>query len=148
MIRGPPRSTRTYTLCPYTTRFRAPRVSAGSGVIVDASRGLVVTNHHVIANARAIAVGIGDRRVEAELVGSDPRTDLAVLRIEAGDLRQLPLAEARRTQVGDYVVAIGNQFQVGQTVTAGIVSAIRSSADGGSRYVPRISRQRSEGAKR
>src|SRR3546814_1614023 len=69
MIRGPPRSTRTYTLCPYTTRFRAPRVSAGSGVIVDASRGLVVTNHHVIANARAIAVGIGDRRVEAELVG-------------------------------------------------------------------------------
>src|SRR3546814_8279413 len=106
MIRGPPRSTRTYTLCPYTTRFRAPRVSAGSGVIVDASRGLVVTNHHVIANARAIAVGIGDRRVEAELVGSDPRTDLAVLRIEAGDLRQLPLAEARRTQVGDSVVAI------------------------------------------
>src|SRR3546814_1274157 len=89
----------------------APRVSAGSGFIVDASRGLVVTNHHVIANARAIAVGIGDRRVEAELVGSDPRTDLAVLRIEAGDLRQLPLAEARRTQVGDYVVAIGNPFR-------------------------------------
>src|SRR3546814_9734852 len=58
---------------------------------------------------------------------------------------QLPLAEARRTQVGDYVVAIGNPFQVGQTVTSGIVSAIRSSADGRYRYVPMISRKRSEG---
>ncbi|BAK67345.1 peptidase S1B family protein [Sphingobium sp. SYK-6] len=113
----------------------APRVSAGSGFIVDAARGLVVTNHHVIANARAIAVGIGDRRVEAELIGSDPRTDLAVLRIAARGLRQLPLAEARRTEVGDYVVAIGNPFQVGQTVTSGIVSAIRTSSDGRYRYV-------------
>ena len=113
----------------------APRVSAGSGFVVDAARGLVVTNHHVIANARAIAVGIGDRRVEAELIGSAPRTDLAVLRIPARDLRQLPLAEARRTEVGDYVVAIGNPFQVGQTVTSGIVSAIRTSSDGRYRYV-------------
>lgn len=113
----------------------APRVSAGSGFIVDAARGLVVTNHHVIANARAIAVGIGDRRLEAELIGSDPRTDLAVLRIAARGLRQLPLAEARRTQVGDYVVAIGNPFRVGQTVTSGIVSAIRTSSDGRYRYV-------------
>src|SRR3546814_16527468 len=98
MIRGPPRSTRTYTLCPYTTRFRAPRVSAGSGVIVDASRGLVFTNHHVIANARAIAVGIGDRRAEAELVGSDTRTGIAAMRIEAGDLDQQPRRERRSTQ--------------------------------------------------
>lgn len=113
----------------------APRVSAGSGFIVDAAHGLVVTNHHVIANARAIAVGIGDRRLEAELIGSDPRTDLAVLRIAARGLRHLPLAEARPTQVGDYVVAIGNPFQVGQTVTSGIVSAIRTSLDGRYRYV-------------
>ncbi|MGF7149213.1 serine protease DegQ [Sphingomonas zeicaulis] len=113
----------------------APRVSAGSGFIVDAAGGLVVTNHHVIANARAIAVGIGDRRVEAQLIGSDPRTDLAVLKIQAGGLRQLPLAQSRSPQVGDYVVAIGNPFQVGQTVTSGIVSAIRTSADGRHRYV-------------
>lgn len=113
----------------------APRVSAGSGFIVDATRGLVVTNHHVIANARAIAVGIGDRRVDAELVGSDPHTDLAVLRIPPRDLRQLPLANGRRTQVGDYVVAIGNPFQVGQTVTSGIVSALRTSSDGRYSYV-------------
>jgi len=113
----------------------APRVSAGSGFIVDAERGLVVTNHHVIANARAIAVGIGDRRFEAELIGSDPRTDLAVLRVAARNLRQLPLARSHPTEVGDYVVAIGNPFQMGQTVTSGIVSAIRISSDRSHRYV-------------
>lgn len=86
----------------------APRISAGSGFVVDASRGLVVTNHHVVANARAIAVGIGDRQVEAELLGSDPRTDIAVLRISARGLKSLPLGESAQTKVGDYVVAIGN----------------------------------------
>jgi serine protease DegQ len=59
----------------------APRISAGSGFVVDAERGLVVTNQHVVSHARAIAVGIGDRQVEAELLGSDPLTDIAVLRI-------------------------------------------------------------------
>lgn len=113
----------------------APRISAGSGFVVDAGRGLVVTNHHVIANARAIAVGIGSRQVEAELVGSDPQTDLAVLRVPSGGLRQLSLGDARRTHVGDYVVAIGNPFEVGQTVTSGIVSAIRTSSGDGRRYV-------------
>lgn len=108
----------------------APRMSAGSGFIVDARRGLVVTNHHVIENARAISVGIGDRQVEAELVGSDPRTDLAVLRIAPRGLQQLPLADSIRPRVGDYVVAIGNPFQVGQTVTSGIVSAIRTASNG------------------
>ncbi|MBT2189186.1 trypsin-like peptidase domain-containing protein [Sphingobium sp. H33] len=113
----------------------APRMSAGSGFIVDAARGLVVTNHHVIANARAIAVGIGNRQVEAEFVGSDPRTDLAVLRVPPRGLRQLSLGDARRTHVGDYVVAIGNPFEVGQTVTSGIVSAIRTSSSDGRRYI-------------
>ncbi|HEY0622761.1 trypsin-like peptidase domain-containing protein [Sphingomonas sp.] len=113
----------------------APRISAGSGFVVDASRGLVVTNHHVVANARAIAVGIGDRQVEAELLGSDPRTDIAVLRISARGLKSLPLGESAQTKVGDYVVAIGNPFEVGQTVTAGIVSALRSPSGGGPRYV-------------
>lgn len=100
----------------------APRISAGSGFVVDAARGLVVTNHHVVENARAIAVGLGDRQVEAEFLGSDPRTDIAVLRVPARGLKQIPLGDSESTQVGDYVVAIGNPFEVGQTVTAGIVS--------------------------
>lgn len=113
----------------------APRISAGSGFVVDAARGLVVTNHHVVANARAIAVGVGDRQVEAELLGSDPRTDIAVLRIPTRGVKSLPLGESAQARVGDYVVAIGNPFEVGQTVTAGIVSALRSPSGGGPRYV-------------
>lgn len=113
----------------------APRLSAGSGFVVDAKRGLVVTNHHVVENARAIAVGLGDRQVEAEFLGSDPATDIAVLRIPAHGLKQIPLTGSERTQVGDYVVAIGNPFQVGQTVTAGIVSALRAPSEGAARYV-------------
>ena len=113
----------------------APRISAGSGFVVDAQRGLVVTNHHVVANARQIAVGVGDRQVEAELLGSDPRTDIAVLRIASKGLTELPLGDAKQTQIGDYVIAIGNPFQVGQTVTAGIVSAFRTPSGGGTRYV-------------
>ena len=112
-----------------------PRISAGSGFVVDAARGLVVTNHHVVENARAIAVGLGDRQVEAQFLGSDPNTDIAVLRIPARGLKQIPLGDSDRTYVGDYVVAIGNPFQVGQTVTAGIVSALRAPSEGGPRYV-------------
>lgn len=113
----------------------APRISAGSGFVVDAARGLVVTNHHVVENARAIAVGLGDRQVEAEFLGSDPDTDIAVLRIPARGLKQIPLGDSDRTEVGDYVVAIGNPFEVGQSVTAGIVSALRAPSGGGPRYV-------------
>jgi len=113
----------------------APRISAGSGFVVDAARGLVVTNHHVVADARAIAVGIGERQVEAELLGSDPATDIAVLKVAPRGLKALPLGNSAETQVGDYVVAIGNPFDVGQTVTAGIVSALRAPSGGGPRYV-------------
>jgi serine protease DegQ len=113
----------------------APRISAGSGFIVDAVRGLVVTNQHVVENARAIAVGLGDRQVEAEFLGSDRRTDIAVLRIPQRGLKQIPLGDSETTQVGDYVVAIGNPFEVGQTVTAGIVSALRAASGSGARYV-------------
>ncbi|MBF5092384.1 trypsin-like serine protease [Novosphingobium sp. NBM11] len=108
----------------------APRISAGSGFVVDAERGLVVTNQHVVSHARAIAVGIGDRQVEAELLGSDPLTDIAVLRIPARGLKALPLGESAKAHVGDYVVAIGNPFEVGQTVTAGIISAVRAPSAG------------------
>jgi serine protease DegQ len=99
--------------------------------VVDAERGLVVTNQHVVSHARAIAVGIGDRQVEAELLGSDPLTDIAVLRIPARGLKALPLGESAKAHVGDYVVAIGNPFEVGQTVTAGIISAVRAPSAGG-----------------
>ncbi|MEM7002074.1 MAG: Do family serine endopeptidase [Pseudomonadota bacterium] len=99
--------------------------SVGSGVIVDADEGLVVTNHHVVNGADAISVTLQDRRrVEAELVGSDPGTDIALLRIDAEDLTDLPLGDSERVEVGDFVAAIGNPFGLGQTVTSGIVSAL------------------------
>ena len=101
-----------------------PAISAGSGAIVDADRGLVVTNYHVIQNATAIEVGLRDgRHLPAELVGVAPDVDLAVLRIDGRNLPTLPLGDSSRVAVGDYVVAIGNPFGLGQTVTAGIVSA-------------------------
>ncbi|HYD98425.1 MAG TPA: DegQ family serine endoprotease [Alphaproteobacteria bacterium] len=99
--------------------------SLGSGVIVRPD-GLVVTNHHVIEGADEITVVLHDRReYEAEVVRSDQRTDLAVLRIKApGALPALTLRNSDDLQVGDLVVAIGNPFGVGQTVTSGIVSAL------------------------
>jgi serine protease DegQ len=115
-----------------------PRLSAGSGVIVDARRGIVITNHHVVQEARAIEVMLTDRRrLRAELVGSDPATDIAVLRIPAENLVELPLGDSDQLTVGDYVVAIGNPFGLGQTVTAGIVSALGRglSAEGYENYV-------------
>ena len=99
--------------------------SLGSGVIVDAGRGLVLTNHHVIAKADAIKVSLGDgRTLKAELVGADPETDVAVLRVPAQGLSALSLADSDRLKVGDFVVAIGNPFGLSQTVTSGIVSGL------------------------
>ncbi|HEX8668316.1 MAG TPA: trypsin-like peptidase domain-containing protein [Allosphingosinicella sp.] len=108
-----------------------PRVSAGSGFVVDAARGLVVTNNHVIHNASAIQVTLGDRRLPARLVGTDPDIDIALLQIPPGGLKQLALGDSDKLKVGDYVVAIGNPFEIGQTVTAGIVSALGHRGDGG-----------------
>ncbi len=99
--------------------------SLGSGVIVDAEKGYVLTNNHVIARADEISVGLKDgRSMEAKLIGTDPDTDLAVIQIPAEGLTALPLAEADDLQVGDFVVAVGNPFGLGQTVTSGIVSAL------------------------
>ena len=107
-------------------RQRRQQNSLGSGVIVS-SDGLIVTNHHVIAKADEITVALGDRReFDAELVLTDEGTDLAILRIDAGQER-LPFLELRDSdtlEVGDLVLAIGNPFNVGQTVTSGIVSAL------------------------
>ena len=101
--------------------------SLGSGVIVDAERGLVLTNNHVIENADGVSVTLADgRTLEAELVGADPDTDVAVIRIPAENLTALNLADSAQLQVGDFVVAVGNPFGLGQTVTSGIVSACRA----------------------
>ena len=105
--------------------------SLGSGVIVDARRGLIMTNNHVIANADQITVKLRDGRVfKAELVGTDPDTDVAVVKIPADKLTALPLADSEKLRVGDFVVAIGNPFGLRQTVTSGIVSALARSGLG------------------
>lgn len=99
--------------------------SAGSAVIVDAARGLVITNHHVIKDAEHIMVGLKDRRVlKAQVVGVDPGTDIAVLRIPPERLTAAKWGDSEALSVGDFVVAIGNPFGIGQTVTSGIVSAL------------------------
>jgi len=101
-----------------------PAMAAGSGVIVDGAKGLVITNFHVVRNAEAVQVTLKDgRKFAADPVGLDPNLDLAVLRIGAKNLPTLPLGDSRKLEVGDYVVAIGNPFGLGQTVTSGIVSA-------------------------
>ena len=105
--------------------------SLGSGVIVDAKRGLVVTNNHVIANALQITVTLSDgRQLEAELVGTDPQTDVAVVRIPTEDIVDIKTADSDELRVGDFVVAIGEPFGLGQTVTSGIVSALSRSGLG------------------
>ncbi len=99
--------------------------SAGSGVIVSAADGTVITNHHVINGADEIQVVLNDgRSFAAELVGSDPEVDVAVLKIEANNLTQLSMSNSDDLLVGDFVVAIGNPFGLGQTVTTGVVSAL------------------------
>lgn len=99
--------------------------SLGSGVIVDAARGLVLTNNHVIERADEVSVTLHDgRTLNAEIIGSDPDTDVAVIRVPAQNLTALTLANSDALRVGDFVVAIGNPFGLGQTVTSGIVSAL------------------------
>ncbi len=102
-----------------------PQISAGSGVIVDAKAGYVLTNHHVVKDAEQIAVTLKDgRRLEGKLVGTDVETDIALLRVPADNLKAIALGDADALRVGDYVLAIGNPFGLGQTVTSGIVSAL------------------------
>jgi len=101
------------------------KMSAGSGVIVDATRGYVITNHHVIDGGSEISVTLKDgRQLTAELIGSDEETDIALLRVEPDDLSAIAIGDSDNLKVGDYVVAIGNPFGLGQTVTSGIVSAL------------------------
>jgi serine protease Do/serine protease DegQ len=118
---------------PFFRRFfdipNAPRQrefqSAGSGVIVDAKNGYLVTNAHVIENATEITVQLLDNRsLTAKVIGKDPGSDVAVLKVQAANLVAIPIADSDRAEVGDFVVAIGNPFGLGHTVTSGIVSAL------------------------
>src|SRR5580704_18094909 len=105
--------------------------ATGSGVIVDAAQGYVLTNAHVVENETSIIITTKDnRKYPAKLVGRDAETDVAVLKIEAGHLTAVPLGDSDKLQVGDFVVAIGNPFGLGQTVTSGIVSALGRSGLG------------------
>jgi Do/DeqQ family serine protease len=99
--------------------------SAGSGVIVDAEQGYILTNHHVVENADRISVTLLDNRsMNARVVGTDRGSDLAVLQVTAPNLAQMPLGNSDDLRVGDYVVAIGNPFGFSHTVTSGIVSGL------------------------
>lgn len=98
---------------------------SGSGVIIDADKGLIVSNHHVVAGASEITVVLNEgSEVQATLVGSDERTDVALLEIAPGGLAEIGFADIESVEIGDYVLAIGNPFGIGQTVTSGIVSAL------------------------
>ncbi len=110
------------------------QVGLGSGVIV-AAEGYLLTNHHVVEDATDIEVQLTDgRSTRAKVVGSDPETDIAVLKIELDKLPVITLGNVRALQVGDAVLAIGNPFNVGQTVTAGIVSALDRTQAGASQF--------------
>ncbi|KRG71719.1 Do family serine endopeptidase [Pseudoxanthomonas dokdonensis] len=109
--------------------------SLGSGVIVDAAKGYILTNHHVIEDADDVSVTLADGRTfKAEFIGSDADTDVALIRIPAENLTAIPLADSGLLNVGDFVVAIGNPFGLSQTVTSGIVSAVGRSGIRGLGY--------------
>jgi serine protease DegQ len=105
--------------------------SAGSGVIIDAANGTVITNYHVVNGADEIHVSLDDKRsFEATLIGGDPEVDIAVLKIKAKNLTELKMADSELLQQGDFVIAIGNPFGLENTVTTGVVSALGRSGLG------------------
>ncbi|HEX5459852.1 MAG TPA: Do family serine endopeptidase [Steroidobacteraceae bacterium] len=105
-----------------------PFAAAGSGVIVDAKRGYILTNAHVVDHATGITVTLQDgRNLEGKIVGVDPQSDIAVVRIDAHGLTQIRLGDSARLAVGDFVVAIGNPFGLPHSVTSGIVSGLKRS---------------------
>ena len=122
---------------PFREFFQAPRPQeqqrsgAGSGVIINAAKGLLITNNHVINKADNIIVTLNDgRRLEAKVIGTDPETDIAVLKIEADDIQAITIGNSETLRVGDFVLAIGNPFGLEQSVTSGIVSALGRSGLG------------------
>lgn len=134
--RGTLRETRRNPLLedPFFRRFfdapdLAPRErqfqSAGSGVIVDAKQGYIITNAHVVENADEITVTLlDDRQIKAKVLGADKPSDVALLKITANNLTEMPLADSSKAEVGDFVLAIGNPFALSHTVTFGIISVL------------------------
>lgn len=107
------------------------RSGLGSGVIINSEKGYIITNNHVIAKAKDIKVRLHDgREFKASLVGADPASDIAVIKISPDNLTSLKFSDSEKLRVGDFVVAIGNPFGIGQTVTSGIVSALGRSGLG------------------
>ncbi|MCK4707933.1 MAG: trypsin-like peptidase domain-containing protein, partial [Gammaproteobacteria bacterium] len=105
--------------------------SLGTGVIIDAAKGFIITNHHVIEDADKIHITLNDgREVVAELIGSDAEVDVALLKIKERNLKEIKMTDSSRLKVGDFVVAIGNPYGLNQTVTSGIVSALGRSGLG------------------
>jgi serine protease Do/serine protease DegQ len=105
--------------------------AVGSGVVIDPHEGLIVTNNHVVEHADEIAVTLSDgRQLSARKIGADPKMDIAVIQVAARNLATIPMGDANALQVGDYVIAIGNPFGIGQTVTHGIISAVRRTGIG------------------
>lgn len=124
---------RFFNIPEHQYRGESPQMqrSAGSGVIVNAADGIVMTNYHVVDGADEVQVSLIDgRSFKAEVIGTDPEVDIAVVKIDAGDLKQVSIADSSSLEVGDFVVAIGNPFGLGQTVTTGIVSALGRSGLG------------------
>jgi Do/DeqQ family serine protease len=105
--------------------------AAGSGVVIDGGKGLIVTNYHVVQNADQITVTLLDgRQVAGVLQGSDPDTDIALIKVPLTNLTSIPFGDSERLEVGDFVLAMGNPFGIGQTVTSGIVSGLRRNGMG------------------
>jgi serine protease Do/serine protease DegQ len=126
-----PREFRRFFQMPYDdddnndTPPQRTQTSIGSGVIIDAKKGYIITNHHVIENATEVVITLKDRReFPAKIIGSDEGTDVALLQIDAKDLTALPVGDSTALKVGDFVIAVGNPLGLGQTVTYGIVSAL------------------------
>jgi serine protease Do/serine protease DegQ len=109
--------------------------ASGSGVIIDAEKGLIFTNNHVINGADDIIVTLADgREVPAKRVGSDPSTDVAVIKVQAEDLTAVTIGDSDGLEVGDFVLAIGNPYRIGQTVTSGIISGLHRTNVGIEKY--------------
>ena len=99
--------------------------SAGSGVILDAEAGFIVTNHHVVEGAQSVTVTLyNEQELEAKVVGTDDATDIALLKVHSKYLQSLPTGDSEALRIGDFVVAVGNPFGLGHSVTSGIVSAL------------------------
>jgi S1-C subfamily serine protease len=109
--------------------------ASGSGVVIDAREGFILTNSHVIDGADEIAVTFADgREMQAKRVGSDSSTDVAVIKVQAQELSAIQIGNSDQLEVGDFVLAIGNPFQIGQTVTSGIISGLHRNNVGIAQY--------------